>query len=388
MHIAFLTPEYPHPKILHSAGIGTSIKNLALELVKNKHTVTVFIYSQNANEIFQVDGITIHKIAYKKYSMFSWYLYRKQLQKYINTVIKVSQIDLLEAPDWTGITAFMKIKCPLLIRLHGTDTYFCHLEERKQKFKNYIFEKIALKSADYIISVSEFTAKETKRLFNIKRVIKVIHNGIDTIQFQNKKKQNTLSNDTNLDTTILYFGSIIRKKGVLELAQIFNKVIEKKPLAHLTLLGNDVNDIFENKSTLALFMNKLSANAKNNFTHIAHVPYMQVKEYINKANVIVLPSFAEAFPMTWLEAMAMGKALVTSNIGWANELMITGETGFMENPKAHQLYANKIIELLENKELNATFGNNAKQRIETGFSQQLIGKQNIKYFENIINDGD
>lgn len=384
MHIAFLTSEYPHPKITHSAGIGTSIKNLAVELVKQQHTVTVFIYSQDANEVFQEGGITIYKIAYKKYSVFSWYLYRKQLQNYMNRVIKTTQIDLIEAPDWTGITAFMKFCCPLLIRLHGTDAYFCHLEGRKQKWKNYFFEKIALKSADYITSVSEFTAKETTQLFNIKTAIKIIHNGIDTAQFHNN--QNMLFNEKSLGESILYFGSIIRKKGVLELAKIFNRVIENKPSAKLTLLGKDVMDIVENKSTLALFMSKLSSEAKQQVTHIHQVPYEKVKEHIAKASVIVLPSFAEAFPMTWLEAMAMGKALVTSNIGWANELMIAGETGFMENPKAHQLYADKILQLLENQELNTTFGKNAQQRIETSFSQGLIGKQNIEFFKNIIND--
>ena len=384
MHIAFLTPEYPHISISHSAGIGTSIKNLAVELIKQQHKVTVFVYGQKNNEVFNDDGVAIHKIAHTKYVVGGWVFYRKKLEKYVNNSIEKSNIQLIEAPDWTGVTAFMKFKCPLLIRLHGTDAYFCKLEGRKQKSKNYFFEKIALKSADYITSVSEFTAQETKQLFNLKKAIKVIYNGIDTSQFQNN--QNTFSVGENKGETILYFGSIIRKKGVLELAYIFNKVVEQKPLAHLTLLGKDVNDIFENESTLELFLNKLSPNAKKNCTHIAHVPYNAVKEHIARANVIVLPSFAEAFPMTWLEAMAMEKALVTSNIGWAKELMVDGETGFIENPKAHQLYADKILQLLENKELNATFGENARQHIVNNFSQKIISNQNINYFGTIINE--
>lgn len=382
MHIAFLTPEYPHLKTSHSAGIGSSIKNLAVELLQNNHRVTVFVYSEDSNEIFDDNGISIHKIRYKKYPVLSWYLYRKQLQKYINNIIKVNQINLIEAPDWTGITAFIKFRCPLLIRLHGTDAYFCKLEGREQKIKNYFFEKVALKSADYIASVSEFTALETKRIFNIKTAIKIIYNGINTTQFYNR--QNTFYIEEELGETILYFGSVIRKKGVLELAKIFNKVVEKRPSTQLTLLGKDVIDIFENKPTLELFMNKLSSEAKQNVIHINHVPYKKVKEHIRKANVIVLPSFAEAFPMTWLEAMAMGKGLVTSNIGWANELMIDGKTGFTENPVAHQLYADKILQLLENKELNATFGINAKERIHQFFSLEVIGAKNISYYKSIL----
>ena len=379
MNIAFLTPEYPHPKISHSAGIGTSIKNLAVELKKNQQQVTIFIYGQDCDEVLLDNGIEIHKIAYKKHSFFSWYFYRKQLQKYINAIIKRDAIELLEAPDWTGITAFMKFKCPLLIRLHGTDAYFCHLEGRKQKFKNRLFENKALKGADYITSVSEFTAITTKKLFQLTKKIKVIHNGIDITLFK------TDSNLNSEKTSILYFGSIIRKKGVLELAEIFNKVVEQKPATQLTLLGTDVVDVFKQTSTLKLFQDKLSHKAKQNTIHIAHVPYHKVKTFIENANVIVLPSFAEAFPMTWLEAMAMEKALVTSNIGWATEVMIDGETGFIENPKKHQSYATKIIELLEDSELNATFGKNARKHVEANFSQELIGRQNSNYFQSIIN---
>ena len=36
MHIAFLTPEYPHEKVAHAAGIGTSIRNLVVTLAKKK----------------------------------------------------------------------------------------------------------------------------------------------------------------------------------------------------------------------------------------------------------------------------------------------------------------------------------------------------------------
>jgi glycosyltransferase involved in cell wall biosynthesis len=388
MNIAFLTSEYPHPKILKSAGIGTSVKNLAVALAKRNYNITVFVYGQDCDEVFVENGVEIHKIKYVKFQFLSWFFYRKKIQNYINRFILKNNISCIEAPDWTGVTAFMKFKCHLVIRLHGSDAYFCSLEGRKQKFKNYFFEKVALKSADSIISVSSFTAKKTTTLFNLSANIKIIHNGIDMHYF-NTKLITGISKTTNKavkTNQLLYFGTIIRKKGVLELAEIFNEVIKEEPTTTLTLLGKDVVDIFENKSTLQLFKNKLSKEAKLQLTHIGEVTYDEVKSYINKATVVVLPSFAEAFPMTWLEAMAMGKALVTSNIGWATELMIDGETGYMEHPKNHIEFANKIIVLLQNKELNSTFGLNAKKRIATHFSIEIIGDENSKYFQSIVHE--
>lgn len=377
MHISFLTPEYPNKSTNKSGGLGTSIKNLAVELVKKGHCVSIFVYGQNSSEIFDDNGIAIHKIAFKKYAVLSWYFYRIEIQNYINLIIEKEKIDIVEAPDWTGISAFMKLKCPLIIRMNGSDGYFCKLENRKQKWKNYFFEKIALKSADYLISASKFTANETASIFRIKKDIEVIHNGISTDSFFK-------SNGSIERMTILYFGTLIRKKGVLELARTFNIVNEKNPKAKLVLLGKDSIDIFQKKSTFSIFQNKLSPMAREMVTRVENVPYEEVKGFIAEANVVVLPSFAEAFPMTWLEAMAMEKALVTSDIGWAKELMVDEKTGFTVDPKNHLKFAERIIQILKNEELAFRFGVSARKRIKNHFSQDKIGQKNIEFYKGVL----
>ena len=52
MHIAYLTPEYPHERTGTSGGMGTSIKNLVSELVKQNVKVSVFVYGQARDEFF------------------------------------------------------------------------------------------------------------------------------------------------------------------------------------------------------------------------------------------------------------------------------------------------------------------------------------------------
>ena len=116
MNIAFLTPEYSHKKVVSAAGIGTTIKNLAVALQQHDVRVSVFVYDQQLDEVFIENGIKIHLIASKKYPFFTWYYYRRYLQNYLNRYVDLDQIDLIEAPDWTGITAFMKLKAPLVLR--------------------------------------------------------------------------------------------------------------------------------------------------------------------------------------------------------------------------------------------------------------------------------
>jgi len=377
MTIGFITPEYPNEKLSKVGGLGTSMKNLALSLKKQDITPIVFVVNQDFDSVFKDDDIEVHSIKYNRRILFNWYFNRQQINTYINKIAKEKEIDLLEAPDWMGITAFMNFDIPLVVRIHGSDGYFCHLDGRKQKTKNRFFEKKALKNADALVSVSSFAGKLTNQVFNLSRNITTIYNGINVKDFS------PLDIQINRGQ-VLYFGTIVRKKGALELSHIFNNVITQYPEASFLLIGNDNPDIYEKKSTYSMFYEFLSLETKQRTEHIKAVPYNQVKKHIAQAKVIVLPSFAEAFPMTWLETLAMEKALVSSDIGWAKELMIDGETGFTVNPKEHKDYANKIVELLQNDKLCQQFGKAGRQRIINNFSTEVIANHNITFYKSLI----
>lgn len=377
MHLAFLTPEYAHPHSTPFGGLGTSIKNLAEQLVRKNLDITVFVYGQEKDDYFEENGIRFYFIKQINYDFLGWYRYRKYLEIHLNKIIKQEQIDILEAPDWTGITAFIKFSCPLVLRMHGSDSYFCKLEGRRQKKKNFWFEKLALKNADHLLSVSEFTAKKTLEIFKLKKEIKVIPNSVDIKVF-------TPSGEQPVPDTILYFGSIIRKKGVLELAHIFKLINEQNPNARLIMAGRNIPDIHTGKSTRALFEEILKKESRKNVSWLGSLPYEKVTAQISKAAVIVLPSFAEALPMTWLEAMALEKALVTSDIGWAKEVMVEGETGFTVDPKDHVVYAEKVLELLDNPQLSRQLGKTARKRVIEKFSNLLLVDENLKFYKSII----
>ncbi|GAB2778894.1 glycosyltransferase family 4 protein [Salinimicrobium soli] len=377
MHIGLLTPEYPHPRSSPAAGIGTSIRNLATGMVEKGIQVSIFIYEQQENDIFMDEGLKIHLIKQQKFRLFGWYLYRKYLQNYLNKYIAVDHIDAVEVPDWTGISAFMKLRCPLVLRLHGSDTYFCHLENRVQKRKNFWFEKLAMQNADYLVAVSRFTAEKTAQLFDLKKEIRVIPNSVDVQNFAPNNKK------TSLDS-ILYFGSVIRKKGVLELPEIFNLAIRENPEAQLIIAGKDVVDQKTGSSTRKLMEEKFTPEAIQKVVWLGELPYTQIREQIAKANVVVLPSFAEALPMTWIEAMAMEKPLITSNIGWAKEVMTDGKTGFTVDPKDHNGYAEKVLQLLKDPELATKMGKAARERVLEKFSSDVVVKQNIQFYNKLV----
>ena len=381
MKIGFLTPEYPHEKTGNSGGLGTSIKNLAHALSALGHEVVILVYGQKQDAIFLDETVEVYQIKNIKIKGLSWYLTRKKLEKIINSLYDKNKVEIVEATDWTGITSFIKPKkCPIVIKLNGSDTYFCHLDHRPVKWINKFHEKRALQNADVHVSVSAYTAKMTNQVFNQNNKFTIIHNGIDMSLFQ---KNEAILNENN--NVILYFGTLIRKKGLLELPYVFNIIHEKNPNAQLVLVGKDTSDIISgNNSTWQMMQNLFTPKALEKVTYFGPVAYSEVKKQIEKATVCVFPTYAEALPVSWLEAMAMEKAIVASNIGWGNEIVENGISGFLAHPSNHQEYADKILQLLEDSSLREKMEQNAKMRISSHFEINLIANQNLNFYKKVI----
>lgn len=379
MHIAFITPEYPHAKANHSAGIGSSVRNLAVALVNEGLAVTVFVYGQKNSEVLHENGVRVHLIADKKYTFGKWFFYRKHLQRYIKQVVASDQINLIEAADWTGITAFMKFSVPLVIRFHGSDTYFCHLENRKQKRKNFWFEKSAIKKAQAYAAPTKFAGALSAELFGLdQEKVVTLHNGIELDAFTNSVTHPQKNK-------LLYLGTLIRKKGVLELPGIVNELRKQHPDAQLVLIGADSKDSMTGAaSTWQLMQQEITQEDRNNISYLGKVPYSEVRRHIEQAHVCVFPTLAETLGMVTIESMAMEKPVVSSNMGWVRELIEDGVSGFLVDPTNHKEFASKIGQLLSDEKFSLEMGRMARTRAEKLFDIRKIAKHNIEFYQSVL----
>jgi len=380
MKIAFLTPEYPHPQTGSSGGLGTSIFNLAKGLTALKQEVVILVYGQKQDKIFKTGDATVYQIKNVKLKGLSWWLTRQKIEKLINQLYDDQIIDVLEAPDWTGITSFIKPKqCPIVIRLNGSDTYFCHLENRKVKWKNRFHEKRALQHADAHISVSRFTAEQTNAIFGLDIDFKIIPNSINTESFQPSTAEKIKPK------SILYLGTLIRKKGLLDIPHIFNHINQKEPEAELILIGKDASDIKTGQaSTWELIKPLFSQKAIKQVFYKGKVPYDEVQNHIQKADACIFPSYAEALSLSWLEAMAMQKAVVASDIGWAEEVIVYGKSGLLAHPGHHQKFAEHVLKLFENPELKNDLEKKAREKIVKEFDYKVIAEKSVEFYMSVI----
>ena len=377
MHIAYITPEYPHELTRASGGMGTSIKNLVHAIVNMGHQVTLFIYGQEISQVFEENGIVFHLIKKQSYPFLGFYRHRKFIQNYINA--HAVAVDILEAPDWTGITAFMYLKKPLVIRFHGSDTYFCHLEKRTQKIKNKWFEKLGVQKATAFIAPTTYAGEKSIELFHLpKEKLSIIPYGIALGNFENDQPE------TFETYRVLNIGTLIRKKGVFQLIEMFNRLIEIEPKSTLVFIGADSGDIQTgSNSTWELMQNQMTEKAASRITYLGKIPYELVQEQIKRAHVCVFPSFAETLGMVTIESMALQKAVVNTSIGWAKDLIDHGVDGFMHHPNDVDAYVETIKKLFENKQLVRSIGKAGRMKTAEKFDIYKTVHQNLEFYKRI-----
>src|SRR4051794_1255379 len=100
MHIGFVTTEYPP---LPSGGIGTSIQNLARELVVRGHQVTVLGWGRVAE--FEDQGVRVRFLKTAFLPKTGWVMGRLALQRELHRLVREEKLRIVEAPDWCGLSA-------------------------------------------------------------------------------------------------------------------------------------------------------------------------------------------------------------------------------------------------------------------------------------------
>ena len=103
--------------------------------------------------------------------------------------------------------------------------------------------------------------------------------------------------------SFLMISRLLPEKGVIEYLHVVRKLNNKYNNMHFTLLGN-----FENGHHKNDLISKLIKESR-----VEYVKYKKdIRPYINKSNVIVLPSYREGMPRSVLEGMSMGRAIITT----------------------------------------------------------------------------
>jgi len=97
-----------------------------------------------------------------------------------------------------------------------------------------------------------------------------------------------------------------------------------------------------------------------------------VRPAISESSVYVLPSYREGTPRTVLEAMAMGRAVITTDAPGCRETVVDGDNGFLVPVQDVSALAESMIKLIENREQAAAMGARSRQMAEEKYDVHKV----------------
>lgn len=103
----------------------------------------------------------------------------------------------------------------------------------------------------------------------------------------------------------------------------------------------------------------------------------------NSADLFALPSLQEGLPVALIEAMALGKACIASNINAIPEVIKQNETGVLIEPGNASDLARAISKLADDLPLRRALGQNAKKLVLEDFEEKAIGSKMLRLYESV-----
>jgi len=122
-----------------------------------------------------------------------------------------------------------------------------------------------------------------------------------------------------------------------------------------------------------------------NLTVTGAVSHADAIGKMTAADVIVSPSRDEAMPtVTILEAMSLGRAIITTNVGGASEVFANGQNALVVRPEAPDELATAIRRLIEKPALVRELGRKARQTYEENFTIERFGAEFSEVIASVI----
>lgn len=233
--------------------------------------------------------------------------------------------------------------------------------------KYYRKNKIYIDKINKIITPSDFYKLKLIEDGIPKENIESIHNFINLENYNVKVEDEGYA---------LYFGRLIKEKGIFTLLNAFKKIKDKK-----LFIAGDGPDLEKIKEYI-------NENSMNNIELLGFLNAEQIKEYVRKSRFVVVPSvWYENCPYSILETLAMGKPIIGSNLGGIPELVKNNKNGLIYKYNNDDELAEKMNKLFENKNLADELGKGAKKIAEEEFSKERYYTEIMNIYEGVIKNG-
>ena len=391
MRVMMLSWEYP-PRIV--GGISPHVYELSQQLASKGievHVVTKATPSAPDEEV-EPSGVHVHRVHLE--GTPNDFIHEIQLlniatEKRVRTLLEDwrpgGQPTLFHAHDWLSLDAARELKydykLPTVATVHATETgrhggIFNDTSRYIHEHEYWLTYE-----AWRIIVCSEFMKGEVARIFNAPAdKVDVIFNGVDAEKFEfdwtdSDRSAHRAKLALPEEKIVMFVGRFVREKGIHVLLNAASVVLAQEPNTKFLIVGGG------QRSKLERFVHWAGLADKVLFT--GFMANRSLHMLYRSADVAVFPSLYEPFGIVALEAMAAGAAVVSSDAGGLQEVVLHGETGTTSFANNAESLAWAILDVLRNPMRAEVLKAKAQNRLKIDFSWPALADQTIAVYDRV-----
>jgi len=252
--------------------------------------------------------------------------------------------------------------------------------------KNLItfFVKKLYKISLFFSSITFFQNKEdldyfiSNQLIMNSKAVLIPGSGVDLNKF---KYSPSLKKEIKFK--FLMIARVLKDKGIYEYIEAIKIIKNKYPSksVEFQLLG-EVNAI--NKSAIkAMELNQWVSEGLVNYLGVTD----QVQNKILGCHCVILPSYREGMPRSILEAFAIGRTVVATDVAGCRDIVDHNINGFLCKVKSSEDLANKMIAMIHLPyDKRIKFAKNGRKKIETFFDEKIVINEYFRTINNILSN--
>ena len=257
---------------------------------------------------------------------------------------------------------------PLYCRLYGTSS----VRKIMGKIKARKFEERVVERADYVVCNSDFTLDKVSKTYKMSGKLIRIHKSVSNVECH--------FSEVNFSSgKFIFVGKDWQKKGLALCLKALGDLKYNNPYYSF-----EMNIVGPNYSERRYILQLARGHGiEDNIVYHGPLSMPEVRTLYSKCNLFILPTYIEAFGISYLEAMSSGCVVIGSCVGGVPEIIVNKKNGFLMKTKSHKELSYLIAKAtyLSDRQLTSLYSE-ARDTTER-FSSDVMIADIIKMYDSI-----